>query len=193
MFFSVAASPRTIENTCPPGLMNTTDRKYLQVWNDSCFHFVLNKQKSYPEANKDCMKDSGTLALPKTLSLNNYLTDHLLNTYNSSDEAWIGLQDQSTQRQFFWEDGSELAWNNFAKGKGPDNNWLDKASDNCVALDPKNGGVWNDRMCEDDFLSRFEASNHSRNYICHYIIHDKGSHIPGELFVVSLVICWVIP
>ncbi|GFR65313.1 macrophage mannose receptor 1 [Elysia marginata] len=169
--------PRTIDNTCPSELLNTTDRFFLQIHNDSCFHFVLGRKKNYQNANKDCLKDGGTLALPQTQFLNNYLVDQLLNHYNKSNEVWIGLHRGEQYKGFFWEDNSELEWSNFPDGKGPGNSWFDVNMFDCIALNPKTGGSWHDYLCEGGLLSWILNSDLRKAYICQYKYgHYQNKH-----------------
>ena len=166
---------RTVDNSCPPGVLSATgsQSKFLQIWNKICFRFVISKRRTYNRANKDCMKDGGTLALPKTKPLNDFLADQLLNNYGKSEEAWIGLHDKKEETKFVWEDNSDLDWHNFAKGNGPDNDWLARGIEDCAAIDPGDQGVWYDFQCDSN-LTWATRSNPSKIYICQYSFYDEN-------------------
>ena len=121
------------------------------------------------------MKHGGTLAMPKTKPLNDFLADQLFNNYGKKEEAWIGLHDKKEETKFVWEDNSDLVWHNFAKGSGPDNDWLIRGVEDCVALTPGGQGLWNDYQCDSNFLSWITQSRPEKIYICQYTLnmHDK--------------------
>ncbi|RUS85260.1 hypothetical protein EGW08_006961 [Elysia chlorotica] len=159
---------RTVDNTCPPGVLATVGSHFLQVWDDVCIHFVLNARKTYRAANMDCRRDGGTLALPKTEPHNDFLADQLLNFYDMNEEAWIGLHDTSQEAKFVWEDNSELRWANFAPGNGPVKDGLIESLEDCVAMDPGNQGLWYDHQCDENLLAWATLSNPKKIYICQY-------------------------
>ena len=167
-----------VDSFCPPHLLKTADIHNLQVQDGLCFQFFLNKRKTYSDANTDCTKDGGTLALPKTKSLNDYLTDTLVKDYSIYEETWIGLRYNGGDTRFLWEDNSELEWDNFAPGDGPDNDWLTRNDEECVSIDPGDSGLWHDYDC--DILPRVASSrdNPSKLYICQYHL-VSGDASPG--------------
>ena len=161
-----------MENTCPPDLVERTDAFFLQVRDGSCFYFVAkpDERKSHGDAKADCEKDGGTLALPKTESLNDYLFDQISNTYTDmSDEVWIGLNAKEEDGKFLWDDdGSELEWNNFAEGNGPENKgWLTLVED-CVIIDKKDKGAWHDYQCDNNLFAWVTFNRSRKGYICQY-------------------------
>ena len=142
-----------------------------------CFYFAIHRRKTYRDATRDCGRHSGTLALPKTKPLNDYLSDQMLTHYRSPGDVWIGLHDKKEEEKFIWQDNTELQWNNFAWGNGPHNNWLARDAEDCVALNPGDDGQWHDHPCEDN-LGSFVASlitqtNAKKMYICQYMPSDK--------------------
>ncbi|GFR97391.1 macrophage mannose receptor 1-like [Elysia marginata] len=171
--FFLKVQSRQIDSLCPPGLLSTVNSKYIQTRDGSCFHFVVSRWRTYSKANEDCNKHGGTLALPKTKSLNDFLTDQLLNTYGQFEEAWIGLQDRKDETKFVWEDNSELGWNNFAPGNGPDNDWIVRGVEDCVALNPEKDGLWYDHQCDSNLLSWATRANPSKIYICQYTMSPR--------------------
>ncbi|GFR88251.1 collectin-10 [Elysia marginata] len=181
LFVSIAtAANRTLENSCPDGVLSTTYRTYLKLYGDSCFQFALNKERIYQEASSECRYHGGTLALPKTQHLNNIITRMLIYYYGETKPVWIGLHDMHEETRFVWEDNTRMQWNNFAKGNGPDNNWFTRGVEDCAALDPMDDGLWHDFQCESNFVSFVTGSASKKPYICQYTLDlvedqdDKG-------------------
>ena len=167
-FFTPSDSPRTIVDICPPDLLRAVSAYYLQVFDGSCFYFVIFKLRSYADADRVCRKYGGTLALPKTSSINFFLTGKLFYHYKSLGETWIGLHDRKEETQFMWEDNTKLEWSNFAEGNGPDNDWLARGVEDCVALDPSQDGLWHDHQCDNNLLSWVTRAAPRKQYICQY-------------------------
>ncbi|KAK3790294.1 hypothetical protein RRG08_034855 [Elysia crispata] len=141
LFLSSAAtaSKPGIRDTCPYGLVRSVNPFHLQVFIGTCFYFVVNERLEYKEAKLKCSTFGGLSALPKTETLNNYLTNQSQHYYGVGDELWIGLHDEKDKRTFIWEDKEELTWENFAGDNGPDNNWFIELFEDCVALNPMDG------------------------------------------------------
>ena len=89
-----------MEKYCPSELVNSVNEDYLQVFHGSCFQFVVFKNRAYEAANEDCARHGGTLALPKTQEINDYLADKSFNRYHVDDAMWIGLHDQEDELTF---------------------------------------------------------------------------------------------
>ncbi|KAK3790285.1 hypothetical protein RRG08_034846 [Elysia crispata] len=173
----VTAAERTLQNSCPSGVLKTVDPYYLQVQNGSCFQFVKNKMRTYGDASADCRKYGGTLALPKTQSLNDYLIVQSVKRYRMLSPIWIGLHDLRKEKEFVWEDNTAMEWNNFAKGNGPDNNIFRRGLEDCVAIDPYDDGLWHDFQCNTGFIASVTFSSPKKMYICQYtidLVDDKG-------------------
>ncbi|GFR85019.1 brevican core protein [Elysia marginata] len=164
---ATAVTP-TIDNTCPYEVLQTVGSYYLQVYNGSCFHFAVYQWRTYGEADAECYSTGGTLALPKTQTINDFLTEKLLNFYGKSEEAWIGLHDKNDEGGFEWEDHTHVTWDNFAPGNGPDNGWLASKREDCVAIDPMDDGKWHDFQCEEDMITVLSGSDPYKMYICQY-------------------------
>ena len=149
-------------------MLQTVGPYFLQLHNGTCFYFAVNRWKTYHGADADCVSGGGTLALPKTKALNDYLTDQLLNHYNRKDEAWIGLHDKDKEGRFQWEDDTSVEWTNFASRNGPDNGWFASRREDCVAIDPLDDGMWHDFQCKEDFIALISGSEPLKMYICQY-------------------------
>ncbi|GFR63469.1 LOW QUALITY PROTEIN: collectin-11 [Elysia marginata] len=177
MFVAIAtAATRTLDNSCPDGVLRTTYRRNLKLYDGSCFQFVFNKEKTYTEASLECRYHGGTLALPKMKYLNGYLARMIYIYYRKTKPVWIGLHDMRDETRFVWEDNTRMQWNNFAKGNGPGNNWIRRGIEDCVALDPMDDGLWHDYQCYGSVVSFLSRSNTKKPYICQYtldLVDDK--------------------
>ena len=160
--------PNETDDVCPSAVVDRADRFYLKVHDGKCYHFVLYKQEQYLEAGQDCQRDGGTLALPKSESLNAWLESQLTQFYYSSDPAWIGLDDLDDETTFVWADGTGTAWVNFAEGNGPGSSWFTRGVEDCVAIDPLDSGKWHDFQCDSNIISWVSKPNPKKNYICQY-------------------------
>ncbi|GFO19845.1 collectin-11 [Plakobranchus ocellatus] len=91
-----------IEDTCPPDLVNTV-REFLQVLDDVCYQFVNSSDSKvqFREAQKICEDNGGSLAMPKTEKINDFLVEKLL-SYGIQEEAFIGLDDFKDENEFRW-------------------------------------------------------------------------------------------
>ena len=133
--------------------------------------------RTYGDASADCRKYGGTLALPKTQSLNDYLIVQSVKRYRMLSPIWIGLHDLRKEKEFVWEDNTAMEWNNFAKGNGPDNNIFRRGLEDCVAIDPYDDGLWHDFQCNTGFIASVTFSSPKKMYICQYtidLVDDKG-------------------
>ena len=117
---AASSQKSTVKDVCPREVLDSVNHMYLQVYGGTCFQFVASERRTYQEADDDCLRHGGTLALPKTADLNDFLTTQSFEHYHISDEIWIGLSDMHDERKFVWEDNTEMEWNNFAKDNGPD-------------------------------------------------------------------------
>ena len=142
----------------------------LQIYQNSCYQFVLDKEVDYPDAKEDCQKKGGTLALPKTRHENQWLVGLLVHNFQHSDNVWIGLNDILTEMSFVWEDGSPLKPGDFS-------NWspggLLHSVDDCVSLDPPSGGQWVDYPCESHLLGLLSAK---KSYVCQFDVRSVTVH-----------------
>ena len=149
------------------------NENYLQVLDGSCFQFVTYKNRAYEAANEDCARHGGTLAVPMTQKINDFLADESFNHYHIEEPMWIGLHDQGGESTFIWEEGSPLDWSNFAQGQGPDNGWIAGGLEDCVALDPLDGGQWHDFQCSGGFIAFLSGSDPRKRYICQYTLEAE--------------------
>ncbi|KAK3790296.1 hypothetical protein RRG08_034856 [Elysia crispata] len=164
---ATAAPNANVQNTCPPRLVSAINPFYMQVFNGTCFHFVVNDRKMYRDASIACRKDGGTLAMPKTETLNRYLSNQSLHYYGVVDELWIGLRDHEDDSTFIWADQEQMVWHHLANYQDHDNDWFGKLIEDCVALDPLDG-FWYDSPCNNQLWSAALGSDLQKMYICQY-------------------------
>ncbi|CAL1527111.1 unnamed protein product [Lymnaea stagnalis] len=157
---------------CPSAI---TRDQYLQVHGDSCFMFSIYRLRTHTEAKAECATNKGTLALVKSQELQDYLYDQLLHTYKSPlGKAWIGLDDVAVEDKFVWEDGTSLAYQNFAPGEGIANTTQGAHSahpnEDCVLIDVSAQGKWRDFPCDANPLFLFTAEERHA-FVCQYKIN----------------------
>ncbi|GFO19846.1 collectin-10 [Plakobranchus ocellatus] len=168
-----------IEDTCPPDLVNTV-REFLQVLDGVCYQFVNSSDAKvqFREAIKKCEDNGGSLAMPKTEKINDFLVEKLL-SYGIQEEAFIGLDDIRDENEFRWHDGEKLKqsnfYENFGKGKGiyrkkglfdPD------VFNDCVTLNPVTN-AWQDLDCGRSYWRVWTGWKKERLYICQYLPQEQ--------------------
>ena len=104
--------------------------------------------------------------MPKSRSLNDFLTSQLAFEYKVTNDIWIGLHDKKDESHFVWDDGTQMKWSNFADGNGLDNNWIVSQFQDCVALDPMHLGQWYDCQCEGNIFML--SGPVQKMYVCEY-------------------------
>ncbi|CAH1267495.1 CSMD3 [Branchiostoma lanceolatum] len=97
------------------------------------------EEMAYDEARQTCARDGGLLAMPKDVTINNFLHD-----LAGGGDRWIGLNDANNEGQFVFEDGQTLgssAYNNWYPGEPNDAG----GDEDCAVIRP--GNEWNDASC----------------------------------------------
>ncbi|XP_005092853.1 lithostathine-1-alpha [Aplysia californica] len=141
--------------------------KYLQVHGNSCYRFVVTDNRDYFDAEKDCERQKGMLAMVKTHEVQEYLVKELVNTYGIPDNyrVWIGLNDHAKENQFVWEDGTILNstdYSNWAFENGPRGGWIRHDWEDCVSIDVTTH-EWNDHHCSNFLWVKYE-----KPFVCEY-------------------------
>ena len=113
--------------------------------------------------------------MPKIKSLNDFFYDQIFSTYTCmSDEVWIGLKDKIKDYEFTWVDGSELEWDNSAKGNGPvKESRIISLSEPCAVIDRRDRRLWHDYQCDDNVVAWIFRNRSKKSYICQYTSADK--------------------
>ena len=92
-------------------------------------------------AEEACQDFGGHLASVLSPAEHNRIASELI----SSDNTWLGLNDQLTEGNFVWSDGSELDYTNWAGGEPND----DDGTEHCVEFDRTTTNFrWNDNDCD---------------------------------------------
>ncbi|GFO39116.1 macrophage mannose receptor 1 [Plakobranchus ocellatus] len=144
--------------------------KLHKPYRGKCYTFYAHpdSKKQYWEAQKECEKNQGNLAMPKTKEANQFLVDSLLG-YGIKEEVFIGLDDMDDEEEFKWKDGSMLMkptfYENFASGNGIFRTQGGRSRD-CVILDPTSG-EWRDIDCRRNVFQRLTGYKKKRRlYVC---------------------------
>ncbi|GFO12122.1 collectin-11 [Plakobranchus ocellatus] len=147
------------------------DTKHFKIYEGKCFEFFTDpkSKKQYFEAQDECEKNQGFLAMPKTKKINQFLVDNLLEL-GIREDVFIGLNDMREEGKFRWEDGNTLVvpgfYENFAKG-GVNLLHRSPESRDCVTLNPVTN-IWLDIDCRRNWLQRMFGHAKRRLFICEY-------------------------
>ena len=118
----------------------------------------------YETANKKCQISEGTLAMPKTKDINDFLLQEM-KKLNTDQPMWIGMNDKEEEGTIVWEDGSKVnSWGNVYSS------FL--FSGDCYALNPTDG-KWHDYGCSNTGFFVF-TGNSKLPFICQYRIKDDS-------------------
>ena len=126
----LSGEPLVCKKTCPKG-WTTMESK------GQCYR-LFKKAATYTDAQAECWKEKGSLALPKSEAEYN----KLLEARTSGGRVWIGLNDIGDEGNFKWDDGTRLGWKNWNPGQ-PDNG---RDNEHCVHM--ISSGKWEDNNCQ---------------------------------------------
>ncbi|GFO16262.1 collectin-11 [Plakobranchus ocellatus] len=184
--FPLCAVPiyaRTAAVTCPSGNPEGS-KQFVKPFKGKCFKFYAqpDSKKQYWEAQKECEKNKGNLAMPKTKEVNQFLVESLLE-YDMTEEVFIGLDDMDKEDNFKWKDGSELMkpkfYQNFATGTGIFRQRGGQSKD-CVTLDPVSN-TWRDIECRRNILQRLTGyKKKERSFVCEAENRDNNESGPDS-------------
>ncbi|CAL1527107.1 unnamed protein product [Lymnaea stagnalis] len=167
-------------NDCPASVPRDT---YLQVFQDSCFQFVINRERKHSVAKVDCEHHGGTLAIVSTPAIQGFIYHQLSSTYKDvRDKLWIGLNDIDNENIYKWEDGSALNYTNWDSGDGPNADSHHHAhnhnDDDCTVIDMESGGRWAEFPCEETPFFLFFTEDEEHSYICQYKLSPTATAMP---------------
>ena len=134
----------------------------------------------YEAAKGKCQKDGGTLAMPKTKDVNDFLLQEMKRV-RAKTAMWIGMNDKAEEGKYVWEDGTEVkSWDNMNYFNG----FLSFDGEDCMALNPADK-QWHDYKCS---VTGFSATiwplkNDKLPFICQYPILDarEGKDSIGQV------------
>ncbi|KAK3783284.1 hypothetical protein RRG08_047739 [Elysia crispata] len=162
---------QTVENSCPEKAVETVGNKYFRVRNDTCFLFMTYDRVVYETASDKCKSNGGTLAMPKTKDVNDFLIQEIRSFDRSWQPMWIGMNDKDVEGKIVWEDGTDVnAWGNFDWTNGG----LFGPAEDCFALDPNNE-KWHDYGCSNTGLLTTVriTGNAQLPFICQYPVRQE--------------------
>ncbi|XP_059159014.1 perlucin-like protein [Physella acuta] len=154
---------------CPAGVPRD---RYLQVRGDTCYQFVVYRQSTNTAARAYCEQHGGSLVLVKSVEVQEYLYDQLVNNFQVSGKIWIGLNDLATENLYQWEDGTTPVYTDWAGGEGPASTSVTHTTNHntrdCVVIDLVAGGKWKETNCESGSFLIFFSTSESHSYVCQY-------------------------
>ena len=101
--------------------------------------------KSYSDAQQICREAKGQLASPRSSAENEAVTQMVR---AQKKNAYLSMNDISTEGRFTYPTGEILVYSNWAKGEP--NNSDEGEPENCVEIHPE--GKWNDVPCSKQLL-----------------------------------------
>ena len=125
----------------------------------------------YETASTKCKDNGGTLAMPKTKDVNDFLIQEIRSFGGIWQPMWIGMNDKDVEGKIVWEDGTDVnAWGNFDWTNGG----LFGSAENCFALDPTNG-KWHDYGCSNTgLLTTIRITGNAKlPFICQYPVRKE--------------------
>ncbi|GFN95845.1 B.thuringiensis plasmid DNA for cryiic operon and cryiic delta-endotoxin [Plakobranchus ocellatus] len=161
-----------------PSRIRQSGTTFLKPYRGKCYKFYTHpdSKKQYWEAQRECKKNKGNLAMPKTEEINQFLVDTLL-ANDIKEEVFIGLDDIDVEKDFKWQDGNRLIqpkfYENFAKGTGIFRKQKGQSRD-CVTLDPVSK-TWQDIECHRNILQRLAGIKKRRAFVCEHGNDDDGA------------------
>ncbi|ETE61035.1 Macrophage mannose receptor 1, partial [Ophiophagus hannah] len=107
--------------------------------------YRLNRdRKTWKDASVSCQKDGGHLLSIHDIEEYSFVFSQL--GYKSTDNLWIGLNDQKTSSYFEWSDGTRVRFIRWQKGEPT---LISNVQEDCVIMSGKNG-YWADHFCEEE-------------------------------------------
>ncbi|XP_035677220.1 C-type lectin BfL-2-like [Branchiostoma floridae] len=130
---------------CPVGYTHSE----WSPWPGICYK-AFNTPKTFSESAETCVKDGGTLAIPRDANTNDFLIK-LKNTVDHTSTYWFGLDDRHMEGSFEWADGTRLYGHQFdfwAPGEPNDFNNFEDCVHYEASQDPEFANKWDDGSCD---------------------------------------------
>ena len=125
----------------------------------------------YETASDKCKSNGGTLAMPKTKDVNDFLIQEMRSFDRPWQPMWIGMNDKNVEGKIVWEDGTDVnEWGNFDWTNGG----LFGPAEDCFALDPNNE-KWHDYGCSNTgLLTTIRITENALlPFICQYPVRQE--------------------
>ncbi|XP_034257828.1 macrophage mannose receptor 1-like isoform X2 [Pantherophis guttatus] len=107
--------------------------------------YRLNRdRKTWKGASVSCQKDGGHLLSIHDIEEYSFVFSQL--GYESTDNLWIGLNDQKVSSYFEWSDGTTVSFIKWQKGEPT---LISNVEEDCIIMTGKNG-YWADHFCEEE-------------------------------------------
>ncbi|XP_059901555.1 macrophage mannose receptor 1 [Gadus macrocephalus] len=129
----------------------------------NCYNLQRGK-KMWKDALSACHKDGADLASVHNIEEQSFLISQM--GYSSTDQLWIGLNDQRSQMFFEWSDRSQVA---FTRWQSDEPSHANNLQEDCVLIRGKEG-KWADQGCEKEY-----------GYICKKTASTKQPGGPHEV------------
>ncbi|XP_056439582.1 macrophage mannose receptor 1 [Gadus chalcogrammus] len=129
----------------------------------NCYNLQRGK-KMWKDALSACHKDGADLASVHNIEEQSFLISQM--GYSSTDQLWIGLNDQRSQMFFEWSDRSQVA---FTRWQSDEPSHANNLQEDCVLIRGKEG-KWADQGCEKE-----------NGYICKKTASTKQPGGPHEV------------
>ncbi|CAL8398736.1 unnamed protein product [Arctogadus glacialis] len=119
----------------------------------NCYNLQRGK-KMWKDALSACHKDGADLASVHNIEEQSFLISQM--GYSSTDQLWIGLNDQRSQMFFEWSDRSQVA---FTRWQSDEPSHANNLQEDCVLIRGKEG-KWADQGCgkENGYICKKTAS-----------------------------------
>jgi len=126
-------------------------QKGFQKHNKKCFKFFF-EIKSWYDSAQTCYEQNSQLAKITSEMENEFLSENMFSNQNSTVKYfWIGLNDQTKDKYFTWQDGSELLIGDFTKWSKHANKSQSKWR-KCIAVNDVYKKKWRDELCSRDMM-----------------------------------------
>jgi lectin-like protein len=117
-----------------------------------CYFFV-NVLATWDDAESDCNFLGGHLAAPTDLEEDLLITlmmEDFFGTLESAPDTWLGGTDQASEDNWEWSSGETFSFTRWRSGE-PNDGGTNNGPEDCMVLEARNNGLWDDRGCSRTF------------------------------------------
>ncbi|GFR78678.1 C-type lectin domain family 18 member C [Elysia marginata] len=166
---SVSAAAQSIQS-CPQSAVEIAGPELFRVRGSTCYLFMTYDHEKYENTRLKCQQHGGTLAMPKTKTINDFLQLGMAEL-EQRGPMWIGLRYNVTTGSLVWSDGETVLWDNLDQ----DFKVRQKVSgEYCIVLYPGDG-KWHPHLCSTGpWYSSYMP------FICEYSISNEDKVMLGS-------------